>query len=96
MSLFIYMGRDSDRAAELRPSVRPQHLEHLQPLDRAGRIRFAGPLLDEAERPCGSVIVFEAGDLDEARAIAQADPYAAEGVFETVEVFATKGVFPSS
>ena len=96
MSLFVYMGHDSERAAELRPTVRPRHLEHLEPLDREGRIRFAGPLLDESERPCGSVIIFEASDLEAARTVAHADPYAVEGVFGRVEVFGTKAVFPSS
>lgn len=96
MSLFVYIGRDSDKAAELRPSVRPRHLEHLEPLDRAGRIRFAGPLLDASDRPCGSLIVFEANDLPAAQEVANSDPYALEGVFGQVDVFATKAVFPSA
>ncbi len=95
MPLFIYLGRDSERAPELRERHRPKHLAHLEPLDAAGRIRFAGPLLDDEGAPCGSVIVFEANDLAAARVVAQGDPYRVEGVFDRLEVFETRAVFPS-
>ena len=94
MGLYLYIGRDGAHGAERRPDARPKHLAHLEPLDDAGRIRFAGPLLDDDEKPCGSLIVFEAENLAEARRIAESDPYLTEGVFDAVEVFATKGVFP--
>jgi uncharacterized protein YciI len=94
MGLYLYVGRDSARGAELRPAARPKHLTHLEQLDEAGRIRFAGPLLDENDAPCGSLIVFEAVNLEEARRVAEGDPYLSEGVFDAVEVFATKAVFP--
>ena len=94
MPLFVYTGHDGPRGLELRPSVRPRHLAHLEGLAAAGRIRFAGPLVDEDEKPCGSVIVLEADDWAAARAIAEGDPYLVEGVFERVEVRATKQVLP--
>lgn len=94
MGLFVYMGFDGPRGAELRPDVRPRHLAHLEGLSASGRIRFAGPLLDADERPCGSVVVLEAPDLAGARAIAESDPYLTEGVFERVDVRGTKQVLP--
>lgn len=94
MALFVYRGVDGARGLELRPAHRPAHLAHLEPLAAAGRIVFAGPLLDAEERPCGSVIVLEAEDLAAARAIAESDPYLVNGVFERVEVFGTKQVLP--
>lgn len=94
MPLFVYQGRDSDRGLELRKLHRDKHLAHLTPLDDAGRIRFAGPLLDGDQNPCGSLIVFESESLDAARRIAEDDPYLLEGVFSDVEVFETKQVFP--
>lgn len=95
MPYFLYQGRDSDRGLELRKIHREKHLAHLRGLDEAGRIQFAGPLIDADQNPCGSVIVLEAADLAEARKIAEGDPYLVEGIFASVEVFETKVVFPS-
>lgn len=95
MGLFVYIGHDAERGAEKRPDVRPRHLAHLEPLAAEGRIRFAGPLLDETQSPCGSVIVFEAADWSSAREVAESDPYLIEGVFDRVEVRETRQVLPS-
>jgi len=95
MPLFIYRGRDSARGLELRKEHRKKHLAHLSGLDEAGKIRFAGPLIDTDGTPCGSVIVLEAPDLAAASEVAHGDPYLTHGVFAEVEVFETKQVFPS-
>jgi len=50
------------------------------------------PLLDEKEDPCGSVVVSEAGPLDAAEKFAVTDPYVAQKIFATYEVFETKQV----
>jgi uncharacterized protein YciI len=94
MPLFVYQGRDSERGLELRKHHREKHLAHIEVLDRAGRIRFAGPLIDAGGNPCGSLIVLEAGSLVAAREIAENDPYLLEGIFASVDVFETKAVFP--
>lgn len=94
MPLFVYQGTDSTRGLELRKTVRDRHLAHLQGLAEAGKIRFAGPLIDDGGQPCGSLIVFEADDLASARAVAENDPYLLEGVFEKVDVHGTKAVLP--
>jgi hypothetical protein len=94
MPLFVYTGHDGPRGPELRPSVRPRHLAHLEALAASGRIRFAGPLIGEDKKPRGSVVLFEADDWATARTIAENDPYLLEGVFERVEVRATKQVLP--
>ena len=94
MSLFIYIGHDGPRGAELRKTVRDQHLAHIEALDSAGRITFAGPLRDEAGGPCGSVIIFEAEDFAAAQAAAESDPYTVQGVFESVDVRGSQAVFP--
>ena len=96
MPLFALIGRDGPRGAELRKLHREAHLAGIASLDRAGRIRHAGPLLDDAGLPVGSVVVFEADSLDAARALAAGDPYVVEGVFERYEVHETRAVFPKS
>jgi uncharacterized protein YciI len=92
---FLYVGHDGPRGRELRAVHRPAHLACLEDLARAGQIRHAGPLLDDASgEPIGSVILFEAADLAAARAFAARDPYVTEGVFARWEVRETRVVFP--
>lgn len=96
MGLFVLIGRDGARGGELRKRHRDAHLSNLRPLADAGRVVYAGPLLDAAEQPCGSVIVFEAESLDAARRIASSDPYVVNGVFESHDVFGSRQVFPGA
>jgi len=94
MPLYVMIGHDARETAALRQTHRPAHLEGLEALERTGRLRQAGPMLDEAGNPMGSVVFFEADDLDAARALAARDPYVVEGVFERHEVHETKIVLP--
>jgi uncharacterized protein YciI len=94
MPHYALIGWDGPRGAELRKLHRSAHLEGLEGLESAARIRHAGPLLDAEGRPLGSLIVFEADSLEEAQAIAARDPYVLEGIFERHAVYATKVVFP--
>ncbi len=96
MPVYVWIGRDGEDRAALRKQVRPAHLENVQRLEREGRVRYAGPLLDEGGTPRGSVIVFDAPDLASARAVAEADPYVREGVFATSEVFESIQVLPAA
>jgi len=94
LPLYIYIGHDGPRGAELRKIHRPAHIASLEPLEAEGRIRFAGPLLDSDGSPVGSAIVIEAESLEAARDIAARDPYVAQGIFEQHEVYETRAVFP--
>ena len=88
--LFVIIGRDSRNAKELRPTHRPAHLAHLEPLSAAGKVPLAGPLTDGA----GSLIVVEAESLAAAWELVGRDPYVANGIFESVEVHPFVQVFP--
>ncbi len=94
MPLFALIGRDGEQGLALRKQHREAHLAGMEPLDAAGRIHHAGPLLDATGAPTGSLVVFEAADLAEAQAIAARDPYVTQGIFASYEVFETKVVFP--
>lgn len=94
MPLYAMIGRDGPRGPERRKTHRPAHLAGLEGLEAAGRIHHAGPLLDADAEPVGSLIVFEAESLDEARRLAARDPYVVEGIFASHEVFETRQVFP--
>ncbi len=94
MPFYALIARDGTEGLERRKLYREAHLESLRDLEADGRIRHAGPLLDDAGRPIGSLIVFEAPSLKHARARAAADPYVVHEVFERYEVRETKVVFP--
>jgi uncharacterized protein YciI len=96
MPLYAMIGWDGPDGPALRQRHRPAHLASLDGLEAAGRIRHAGPLLDAEGRPIGSLVLFEAPDLEQARAIAARDPYVVEGVFARHVVHETKVVFPKS
>lgn len=89
--LFVIIGRDGPDAKRLRPELRPAHLAHLEKYDREGRVLLAGPLTDGA----GSLIVLELDGADEARRVADDDPYRIGGVFESVEIHPFVRVLPS-
>ena len=89
--LFVIIGRDGPDAKELRPRLRPAHLEHLGGQDRLGRLRLAGPLTDGA----GSLIVIEAESIEDVRRIADADPYVTGGVFAELEIHPFLQVLPA-
>ncbi len=68
-----------------RMATRPAHLAWLQSLGE--KVRCAGGLLTpDGSEPRGSLLIIEAEDLAAAQAIADADPYAAASVFESVEI----------
>ena len=94
MPLYVFIGRDGARGKELRRTHRPAHLERLADLAAAGKIPHAGPLLDEGGTPLGSLILFEAENLEGARLFASQDPYVLGGVFASHEVHETRVVFP--
>ena len=84
MPLFAIIAQDQPNGVEHRMAVRPTHLEHLNTL--GDKMVFAGPFLDENEKPSGSLMVIEAADLAEAQTMAAADPFAKEKVFASYEV----------
>lgn len=90
--LFVIIGHDARDAKERRPSTRPAHLAHLEPLAAAGKVILAGPLTDGA----GSLIVVEAESLAAVWDLVGRDPYVTNGIFERVEVHPFMQVFPHS
>ena len=82
--LYAIIAQDQPNGVEHRMAVRPTHLDHLKTL--GDKLVFAGPFLDGDDKPSGSLLVIEAASLDEAKAMAAADPFAKEGVFASYEV----------
>lgn len=98
--LYAIIGTDVEGSLPLRKSARPAHLARLEELQRQGRLVLAGPNpAIDAQDPgdagfSGSLVVAEFGDLDAAKAWADADPYVAAGVYASVVVKPFKQVFP--
>ncbi|HTM96254.1 MAG TPA: YciI family protein, partial [Croceibacterium sp.] len=67
-----------------REEKRGDHIAYRKGL--GARMPLAGPLLDDAGQPVGSLVIVEAGDRAAAEALAAADPYVAAGVLELLSV----------
>lgn len=80
--LFALICTDKPNHLEVRLKVRPDHLAYLQGIT----VKGAGPFLDEAGNPNGSLVIIEAKDRAEAEIIAANDPYAKAGLFASVDI----------
>ena len=81
--LFVVVATDKQDALALRMANREAHLDYAR---RTGVVKFGGPFLDAKGDMAGSLMVFEAADLDAAKAWAANDPYAKAGLFAASEV----------
>jgi len=81
--LFVLTAIDKPNALELRMATRAAHFEYAK---ETGVIRLGGPFLDAKGDMAGSMIVFEAADLDAAKAWAANDPYAKAGLFASSDI----------
>ena len=97
---YAIIGTDVPNSLEARKAARPAHLARLDALQNEGRLRLAGPFpaVDAADPGpagfTGSLIVAEFASLEAARAWAESDPYATEGVFARVTVRPFRQVLP--
>lgn len=97
---YAIYSRDRENVLQARLDARPAHVARLQDLLLQGRLLLAGPrpAIDSPDPgPAGfqgSLVVAGFDSLEEARAWADADPYVAAGVYESVEVSPFNKVFP--
>jgi uncharacterized protein YciI len=97
---YAVISEDVPDSLPLRAKARPDHIERLQALAAEGRILIAGPhpAIDSNEPGeagfTGSLVVVEFPSLEEAQEWADADPYAAAGVYKRVVVKPFKHILP--
>ncbi|WP_022729429.1 YciI family protein [Fodinicurvata sediminis] len=92
---FALICHDKANGLALRKEKRPAHLAYLQ--GHADQLVYAGPLMGEdGQTPAGSLIVLDVPDRNAAESFAAGDPYARAGLFENVDIRATKRVFPAA
>jgi uncharacterized protein len=80
--LFALICTDKPGSLDIRMKARADHLAFLASIST----KAAGPFLDDAGHPSGSLVVIEATDMAEAKAIAARDPYAVAGLFHSVDI----------
>ena len=83
MHYIVYAPDKPDNLAR-RMEVRPRHLAYWQ--ENSACIFVAGPMFDDNGDFCGSTLIIEADDIETVRALAEADPYWTDGVFESLNI----------
>lgn len=98
--LYAFICQDKEGTLAQRLEARPAHLERLQQLQNEGRLILAGPnpavdSNDPGEAGfTGSLVVAEFDSLEAAQSWAEADPYVAAGVYDSVTVKPFRKVLP--
>ncbi len=82
--LFALLCIDKPGSAEIRTRTRPDHVAYLNSL--GDKMKLAGPFLDDAGDPTGSLVVVEAENRAAAEIMAADDPYKKAGLFSSVEI----------
>lgn len=88
--LFVVTATDKENSLALRMATREAHFAYAR---ETGVIKLGGPFLDDHGDMAGSLIVFEAADLDAAKAWHAGDPYVKAGLFARSEVRPWKATF---
>lgn len=90
---FALWCTDKKDHLQLRMDTRPAHVEWINGLMAAGKLRFAGATPDADGKPMGSLVMLIAESAEEAAELAAQDPYAKAGLFERVEIRPFNWVF---
>jgi len=89
-AIYALDGTDPD-ALSRRMAARPAHLERVKALFEAGLFKYGGPLLDEAGNMNGSIAVYEVESEEALKTeILAKEPYATEGVWQTITIYPHK------
>jgi uncharacterized protein len=98
--LYAIISQDKPGSLDRRLQARPDHLARLEELRSDARLILAGPhpAVDSPDPGAagftGSLVVAEFDSLEAARAWADADPYVAADVYESIIVKPFKKVLP--
>lgn len=98
--LYLLEGTDHPNGQQLRPSLRPAHLERVKLLVAQGLVVFGGPILPidsddpSISNPEGSLIIAEFDSLEIAENWWAQDPYVTGGVFKSTRVRPLRQVVP--
>lgn len=88
MAYFCVHALDHADRLEDRLRLRESHRARLRRHDHPVTVRIGGPLLDEAGRMIGSLLVIEAADREAVEAYLAHDPYVFGGLYREVAIHA--------
>ena len=80
---FVLTAIDKADALQTRMGVREAHLAFVK---QTAVVRLGGPFLDAKGDMAGSLIIFEAADMDAAKAWHASDPYVKAGLFQSSDI----------
>lgn len=84
MKHYAVIAWDTPGSEAKRAAARDAHFAHIEQV--IDRVLIAGPLRDEAGGFTGSLVVVEAADEADARALFERDPYHKAGIWERAEI----------
>jgi len=90
--MIVFLAKDKPNSLELRLANQENHLKHIEKVKNTGIIHFAGPLLDEEGKMCGSLIIFASEDLQKIKDLVTQDPYVQAGLFASTEFLKVKKI----
>ncbi len=82
--LFAIICTDKPDHLAVRMATRPAHVAYLQSLQEQAKL--AGPFMDDAGDMNGTLVIVDVADRAAAQAVAEADPYARAGLFQSVDI----------
>ena len=83
--LIAYDGTDKG-ALERRMKARPEHLEKISGVKKAGEFLFGGAILDDTGKMIGSVILYDVPDRAALDERLKHEPYNYNKVWEKIEI----------
>jgi uncharacterized protein len=86
MAYFVVYALDKPGRDSARAEFRPQHRARLREHDHPVAVKIGGPLLNDAGRMVGSMLVIEAETKADVEAFVAGDPYVAADVYASVAV----------
>jgi len=86
---YALICHDKPGHLDVRKANREAHLAYVA---ETGVVEMAGPLLSDEDEMCGSLVILSVDSRAEARAWADADPYARAGLFDSVTAMPWKKV----
>jgi uncharacterized protein YciI len=87
---FVVIGKDKEQR-ELRLKARPAHLDYVSRWQQL--IVYAGPLIEDG-RMIGSLFIFDVTDRAALDRYLAGDPYFADSIFATVEIYESRWMVP--
>jgi len=90
--LIAYDGTDPG-APDRRMKSRPEHLEKISKVKKAGKFLCGGAILDEKGTMIGSMIIYEAEDKAELDRLLKDEPYIYNKIWEKIEIRPFRAVF---